>query len=82
MPSPLPDTVKATLSELTSVQQVVLRGYIATLREQIKEFEEQALVASDPDPHAHYHGAEKCTIDHGHAGEEHGHGETHVHEKQ
>jgi hypothetical protein len=28
MPTPIPDTVKATLSELTSAQQVVLRGYI------------------------------------------------------
>jgi hypothetical protein len=81
MPTPLPDTVKATLSELTSVQQVVLRGYIATLREQIREFEEQAQAANDPDPHAHYHGSEKCTIDHGHAGEAHGHGESQVHEQ-
>lgn len=81
MPAPLPDTVKATLSELTSVQQVVLRGYIATLREQIKEFEEQAHAANDPDPHAHYHGSEKCTIDHGHAGESHGHGESQVHDQ-
>ena len=79
MPAPLPDTVKATLSELTSAQQVVLRGYIATLREQIKEFEEKALAASDPDPHSHYHGHEKCTVDHEHGSTAHEHGETHAH---
>lgn len=82
MPTPIPDAVKATLSELTSAQQVVLRGYIATLREEIKSFEEQVQAARDPDPHAHYHGHDKCTADHGHAGEDHGPSESHDHKKQ
>lgn len=68
MPNPIPENVKATLSTLTGGQQVILRGYIATLREEIKGFEEEALTADDPDPHAHFHGHEKCTSDHGHDG--------------
>lgn len=65
MPTPIPDPVKATLAELTSPQQVVLRGYIATLREEIKSLEEKIATINDPDPHAHYHGHDKCTEDHG-----------------
>jgi len=82
MPLPLPDNVKVSLSELTSAQQVVLRGYIATLREEIKAMEEKSKTADDPDPHAHYHGHDKCTADHGHDGPDHGHSESHDHEKQ
>lgn len=62
------------LSELTPPQQVTLRGYIASLRTEIKDLETELLTKSDPDPLAHYHGHEKCTNDHGHKGHEHDHG--------
>lgn len=65
MPTPIPDPVKATLAELTPSQQVAIRGYIATLREEIKALEEKIATINDPDPHAHYHGHDKCTEDHG-----------------
>jgi hypothetical protein len=78
MPSPIPDNVKDILGQLTGAQQVVLRAYIATLREEIKSFEEQAKAAADPEPHAHYHGHDKCTADHGH--ESHDHKESHDHD--
>jgi ABC-type Zn2+ transport system substrate-binding protein/surface adhesin len=80
MPDPIPEKVKTTLSELTGAQQVVLRGYIATLREEIKGLEEKIRAADEPDPHAHYHGHEKCTADHGHDGDHHQHDETDPHE--
>jgi hypothetical protein len=79
MPNPIPENVKATLGTLTGAQQVVLRGYIATLREEIKGFEEKAMTVDDPDPHAHFHGHEKCTADHGHDG--HAHEEKHAAEE-
>jgi hypothetical protein len=66
MPNPIPENVKATLGELTPSQQVTIRAYIATLREEIKGLEESIAKTSDPDPHAHYHGHDKCTADHGH----------------
>ena len=69
MPTPIPENVKATLDELTAPQKVVIRAYIATLREEIKGLEEVIAAKGDPDPHAHYHGHDKCTADHGHAGE-------------
>ena len=65
----MPDNVKEVLSSLTGQQQVTLRAYIASLREEIKDLEAKVMVATssdDPDPHAHYHGHEKCTSDHGH----------------
>ena len=42
---------------------VVLRSYIAGLRDQVIEYKVAAEHAADPDddPHAHYHGHEKCT---------------------
>ena len=42
---------------------VVLRSYIAGLRDQVIEYKVAAERAADPDddPHAHYHGHEKCT---------------------
>lgn len=73
---PIPDNVKACLAELSASQQVTLKGYIATLRAELKEAEEQLRTAHDPDPHAHFHGDEKCTLDHGHdkEGDAHHHG--------
>ena len=56
---PIPDNIKAILSELPSAQQVALRTYIASLRSDLKDLEAQVLAQSDPDPHAHYHGHEK-----------------------
>lgn len=72
MPQPIPDAVKDVLGQLTAAQQVTLRSYIATLRSDMKSLEEQILALQDhEDPHAHYHGHEKCTADHGHAEHEH-----------
>ena len=73
MASPLPDNVKQILNSLTAPQQVIMRSYIATLRAEIKDLNEQLLNSTTEDPHAHYHGHEKCTADHGH--DEHGHEE-------
>ena len=59
MVNAIPDKVKGCLSELSAAQQVIIRGYIGTLRAEIKELEEQIRTLEDPDPHAHYHGHEK-----------------------
>lgn len=77
MVKPIPDNVKDILGQLSGPQQVAIRGYIATLRSEIKDLEADLLAAKDSDPHAHYHGHEKCTADHGHAEAEH---EEHEHE--
>ena len=61
MVKPVPENVKTCLSELSSAQQVILRGYLATLRAEIVELEQQIKAVNDPDPHAHFHGHEKCT---------------------
>lgn len=61
MVKPIPDNVKTCLAELTAAQQVTLRGYIGSLRAEIKGLEEEVRTINDPDPHAHYHGHEKCT---------------------
>jgi uncharacterized protein YnzC (UPF0291/DUF896 family) len=58
MVNPIPAKVKSCLSELSASQQVTLRGYIATLRAEMKDLEESIKVVDDPDPHAHYHGHE------------------------
>ena len=65
MVKPIPDNVKNALGQLSAAEQVTIRGYIGTLRAEIKEFEEKVRGMEDPDPHAHYHGHEKCTDDHG-----------------
>ena len=61
MVNPIPDKVKDCLGELTPAQQVILRGYIGTLRAELKEKEHEVLAMNDPDPNAHYHGEHKCT---------------------
>jgi hypothetical protein len=71
MVKPIPDKVKECLMELTASQQVTIRGYIGTLRAEIKDLEEQLRTVEDPDPHAHYHGHDKCTADHGHQAHDH-----------
>ena len=59
MVKPIPDNVKEILGQLSGPQQVAIRGYIATLRSEIKDLEADLLAKNDPDPHAHYHGHEK-----------------------
>jgi len=73
MTSPIPDNVKDILNSLTAPQQVVMRSYIATLRAESKDLREELPNATkaEDDGHAHYHGHEKCTADHGH--DSHGH---------
>jgi hypothetical protein len=84
MVKPIPDNVKELLAQLTGPQQVALRGYIATLRSEMKHLEEELLAKTDEDPHAHYHGHEKCTDDHGHDHTEHKKGgeDAHTHSKE
>jgi hypothetical protein len=53
---PVPDNVADILNQLSGPHQVALRSYIATLRAEIKQFEEDLHKEDDPDPHAHYHG--------------------------
>lgn len=81
MVKPIPDNVKEILGQLTGPQQVALRTYIASLRNEIKELEQDALTKNDPDPHAHYHGHERCTHDHGHDAAEHK-GDSHEHKHE
>ena len=57
---------------MRAVGAVVVRSYIAGLRGRIKELENELRVAEDGDEHAHFHGHEKCTADHGHGGSDHG----------
>ncbi|KAL7462317.1 hypothetical protein ACHAXS_002699 [Conticribra weissflogii] len=68
----LPENVREVLSRLVAKDQVVLRAYIAGLRDQLNEYKVKA-ECNDDDPHAHYHGHEKCTHDHGH---HHNHGKS------
>jgi hypothetical protein len=87
MVKPIPDNVKDLLNELSSSQQVILRSYIASLRSDVVTLEEEALNqaaaaqhgAEDDSPHAHYHGHEKCTADHGHAHTDHDDHQEHKH---
>jgi hypothetical protein len=50
MVNPIPDKVKECLSSLPAGQQVTLRGYIGTLRAELKELEEKIRTFEDPDP--------------------------------
>mmetsp|Transcript_14630 Transcript_14630/g.31536 ORF Transcript_14630/g.31536 Transcript_14630/m.31536 type:complete len:185 (-) Transcript_14630:1461-2015(-) len=70
-PTHIPDNVQAILKGLPVKDQVVLRAYIASLREHVKGLEHKLLAAEDGDEHAHYHGHEKCTSDHGHSDPHH-----------
>lgn len=49
MVNPIPGKVKECLGSLSSEQQVTLRGYIGTLRAEIKELEEKIRTIEDPD---------------------------------
>jgi hypothetical protein len=79
MVNPIPDNVKQVLSGLSTQQQALLGAYIASLREEIKDYESAGLAAKDEDPHAHYHGHEKCTSEHSHGTKSHEETETHKH---
>ena len=46
---------------------VVVRSYIAGIRDQLKEYKARVEHGGD-DAHAHYHGHELCTSDHGEIG--------------
>ena len=63
MVDPVPDKVKSCLGELSPAQQVLLRGYIGTLRATIKDLTNDIRVLKDDDKDAHYHGEHKCTED-------------------
>ena len=43
-----------------------MQTYIAQLKSNIEDLEAEVLQLKDSDPHAHYHGHEKCTTDHSH----------------
>ena len=53
-PTHLPENVQAILKALPVHDQVVLRSYIASLREHVKDLEHKLLVAEDADPHGGY----------------------------
>lgn len=55
-PTHIPDNVQAVLKGLPVKDQVVLRAYIASLREHVKGLEHKLLAAEGGDEHAHYHG--------------------------
>jgi hypothetical protein len=63
MLDPIPQKVKDCLGELTPAQQVILRGYIGTLRAELKEKDGEILGLRDGEPNAHYHGDTACTAD-------------------
>ena len=50
-PTHLPENVQAILKALPVHDQVVLRSYIASLREHVKDLEHKFLAAEDADPH-------------------------------
>ena len=63
MVDPIPEKVKSCLGELTPAQQVILRGYIGTLRAELNDKDGEVRALKDEDPTAHYHGEQKCTLD-------------------
>eukprot|EP00536_Pseudo-nitzschia_multiseries_P007725 jgi/Psemu1/296679/fgenesh1_pm.184_\ len=79
MVDPIPEKVKSCLGELTPAQQVILRGYIGTLRAELNDKDGEIRALKDEDPNAHYHGDQKCTLDHEHGGHDHGKSEEHDH---
>ena len=59
MVNPIPTDVKETLGKLSAQQQVVLRKYIATLRAEMVDLENEVKTLKDPvaqSDNAHFHG--------------------------
>ena len=57
--SSIPENVKAVISRLPISDQVILRSYIAGIRDELTELKVKLEHAHEPeDPHAHYHGHE------------------------
>ncbi len=55
----IPENVKAVISRLSVPDQVVIRSYIAGMRDELNELKVKLEHAHEPeDPHAHYHGHE------------------------
>eukprot|EP01082_Thalassiosira_pseudonana_P015073 g13378.t1 g13378 contig8:552119-554295(+) len=66
-----PANVADAIKKLGASDQVAIQTYIAKLKASIEDLEAQVMQLREDDPHAHYHGHEKCTSDHGHS---HDHG--------
>ena len=60
----LPDNVKAVISRLSVQDQVVIRSYIAGMRDELKELKVKLEHANDDDDdsHAHFHGHEVSRV--------------------
>ena len=59
--SSIPENVKAIISRLSVSDQVIIRSYIAGIRDELTELKvklEHAHNNEAEDPHAHYHGHE------------------------
>ena len=58
--SSIPENVKAVISRLPVSDQVIIRSYIAGMRDELNELKVKLEHAHEPDedPHAHYHGHE------------------------
>ena len=55
----IPTNVKAVISRLSVQDQVVIRSYIAGMRDELKEMKVKLEHANDDDDaHAHFHGHE------------------------
>ena len=58
--SSIPENVKEVISRLPVSDQVIIRSYIAGMRDELNELKVKLEHAHEPDddPHAHYHGHE------------------------
>ena len=65
MSSSIPENVKAIISSLSVSDQVIIRSYIAGMRDELNELKVKLEHAhNEPeDPHAHYHGYEVRCVD-------------------
>jgi hypothetical protein len=59
----IPDNVKEVISRLSVQDQIIIRSYIAGMRDELKELRAKLEHGHDgDDPHAHYHGHEVSNI--------------------
>mmetsp|Transcript_63213 Transcript_63213/g.186845 ORF Transcript_63213/g.186845 Transcript_63213/m.186845 type:complete len:99 (+) Transcript_63213:93-389(+) len=77
-----PVAVSDAIKKLDASDQVAVQTYIAQLKSTIEDLEGEVLKlkkgdAHEDDAHAHFHGHEKCTADHGHSDDAH-HGDEEV----